>query len=131
MLPSEVTPTKSFAGASGYGKCPSRLSGVAAAVALGLVAGLATDCRRRRRTHWCWVLLSLLCLTGGWEQVKVEVQPDADPTGYCGRTLAVSKSALFSWTDSAVLLGMGGLALLLEFRRRQQAPRLAGVFLTD
>ena len=42
MLPSGVTPTKSLAGASGYGKCPSRLSGVAVAVpAFELVAGLA------------------------------------------------------------------------------------------
>ena len=41
-----------------------------------------------------------------------------------------SQISPFFLTDSAVLLGMGGLALLLEFRRRQ-APRLAGVFLTD
>jgi hypothetical protein len=41
-LPSGVTLTKSLAGASGYGKCPSRLSGVAVAVpAFELVAGLA------------------------------------------------------------------------------------------
>ncbi len=39
-----MTLTKSLAGASGYGKCPSRLSGVAGAVpAFGLVAGLAAD----------------------------------------------------------------------------------------
>lgn len=40
-LPSEVTLTKSLAGASGYGKCPSRFSGSAGT--FGVVAGLGTD----------------------------------------------------------------------------------------
>ncbi len=50
----------------------------------GFGFGCRTRGRWRNRVCRCWVLLSFVSLTG-WEKVKVEVQPDADPKGYCAQ----------------------------------------------